>query len=118
MYGEDMELWRAERIARTETLRGMSYAQHESQLLISPLSKQVWMDAGDNRVRPTGKKGKFNHRNADIANGKIGLNESFKVSGQNLRFPRDTSLGATAGNVINCRCTVGYIDEEFEEFFQ
>jgi len=113
LYGDDMELWRAERIARTETLRGMSFAQHEAQKSISPLSKQEWIDSGDNRVRA----GKFNHRNVDIGNGKIGLNDAFSVSGQKMRFPRDTSLGASAGNVINCRCTVGFIDEEFEEFF-
>lgn len=118
LYGNDMTTWRAERIARTETLRGMSYAQQESQLKVSPLSKKVWIDAGDSRVRPTSAKGKFNHRNADLANGKIALKEAFRVSGQSLMFPRDTSIDATAGNVINCRCTVGYIDEEFESFFE
>jgi len=116
-YKGDMETWRAERIARTETLRGMSFAQHEAQLKVSPLSKQLWLDSGDSRVRKGSLKNPFNHRNVDIANGKIGLDQSFKVGGQTMRFPRDTSEGASAGNVVNCRCTVVFIDEEFTEFF-
>jgi len=32
----------------------------------------------------------------------------FIVDGQMLKFPRDTSLGATAKNVINCRCQASY----------
>ena len=31
-------------------------------------------------------------------------NAAFSVGGEDLRFPGDTSLGASAANVINCRC--------------
>ncbi len=34
------------------------------------------------------------------------INEPFDVGGERLMFPRDTSLGATAGNIINCRCSM------------
>jgi HK97 family phage portal protein len=117
VYDNDMTQWRSERIARTETLRGMSFASHESQKKIDPTAKQKWLTTHDDRTRPTSPKGEFNHRNVDMLNGNIGLNDFFRVSNEKLQFPRDSSLGASAGNVINCRCSVGYIDEEFAEFF-
>lgn len=36
------------------------------------------------------------------------INAAFQVMGQNLMFPGDTSLGASAKNVVQCRCTVGF----------
>jgi uncharacterized protein with gpF-like domain len=39
------------------------------------------------------------------ADGQIVLyNQPYIVGGERLRFPRDTSLGASMGNVANCRC--------------
>jgi hypothetical protein len=32
----------------------------------------------------------------------------FLVGGEQLNRPGDTSLGASAGNVINCRCSADY----------
>ena len=31
-------------------------------------------------------------------------NTAFAVGGESLRYPGDSTLGASAGNVINCRC--------------
>lgn len=36
------------------------------------------------------------------------LNEPFVVNGELLKVPRDRSLGASASNIINCRCSVQY----------
>lgn len=35
---------------------------------------------------------------------KVDFNAVYTVGGESLRYPGDTSLGATVGNVINCRC--------------
>ena len=59
-----------------------------------PVTKE-WVTVGDERVRDA-------HVAADSQ--VVGLNQPFEVGGQLLRWPGDTSLGATAGNVINCRC--------------
>lgn len=55
-----------------------------------------WVTVGDERVRDA-------HVAADSQ--VQTLNQAFTVGGQQLRWPGDTSLGATAGNVINCRCS-------------
>ncbi len=57
-----------------------------------------WVSQGDSRVRDGAV---FNHLNADF---QIRENGVFNVSGQTLRFPGDTSRGATAANVVKCRC--------------
>lgn len=61
----------------------------------SPVTKE-WVTVGDERVRQA-------HVFADSQ--VVTLNQPFTVGGQQLRWPGDTSLGASAGNVINCRCS-------------
>ena len=60
-----------------------------------PISKE-WVTVGDERVRQA-------HVIADSQ--EQSLNQPFTVGGEQLRWPGDTSLGASAGNVINCRCS-------------
>ena len=55
-----------------------------------------WVTVGDERVR-------LAHMSADSQ--EQTLNKAFDVGGQSLRWPGDTSLGASAANVINCRCS-------------
>jgi len=61
----------------------------------TPVAKE-WVTVGDERVREA-------HVLADSQT--MTLNAPFQVGGELLRWPGDTSLGATAGNVINCRCS-------------
>lgn len=61
----------------------------------SPVTKE-WVTVGDERVRQA-------HVFADSQ--EVTLNLPFSVGGEQLRWPGDTSLGASAGNVINCRCS-------------
>jgi hypothetical protein len=56
---------------------------------------EFWISMGDNIVRGS-------HIAADGQKKEGGV---FTVQGQSLRFPGDTSLGATANNVIGCRCS-------------
>lgn len=63
---------------------------------------KVWTSILDNRTRT----GEFNHVEADGQ--EVPTNEPFIVSGEELMFPGDTSLGASLGNVINCRCSANY----------
>lgn len=52
-----------------------------------------WFTVGDERVRPA-------HVAADSQT--RSLNKPFSVGGESLRWPGDTSLGASVGNVIRC----------------
>lgn len=65
-------------------------------------ARKRWMTMGDSKVRSFAKGDEFDHV---TANGQERmLNEAYIVSGQLLMYPGDTSLGASSGNVINCRC--------------
>lgn len=63
-------------------------------------TRKRWKTFGDSRVRST-------HREA--AGQTVPINEPFIVGGSQLMFPCDTSLGASAAEVVNCRCTVQYL---------
>lgn len=44
-----------------------------------------------------------------VADGQVkNINDPFIVDGERLMFPGDSSLGASAGNYINCRCSALY----------
>lgn len=66
-----------------------------------PKIRKEWVTAGDEIVRRP-PESKFNHVRADGQ--KVDIDEPFNVSGEQLKIPGDTSLGASLGNVINCRC--------------
>lgn len=58
-----------------------------------------WVTVGDEKVRQV-------HVSADSQT--VDLSKPFVVDGQLLRWPGDTALGASAGNVIHCRCSSIY----------
>lgn len=76
---------------------------------IEPVSDRVtiekfkeWHTRGDAEVRTA-------HRAADLQ--RRDFDEPFEVANESLNFPGDTSLGASAGNTINCRCSAIYLLE-------
>lgn len=74
---------------------------------------KVWTNQGDHVVRGAGSGDDFNHIVADEQ--KVLGGEPFLVSGENLWFPGDTSLGASVGNVVNCRCATRHDTKEIIE---
>lgn len=61
--------------------------------------EKEWHTRGDKEVRPA-------HRAVDFE--KIDAADLFTVGGERLAYPADSTHGATAGNVINCRCSAIY----------
>lgn len=62
---------------------------------------KIWSNLGDSLVRTSPQS----HLDAEQV---VPANKPFIVGGQQLRFPGDTSLGASLSNVINCRCSAIY----------
>lgn len=64
-----------------------------------PMNKR-WQTVGDDRVRPS-------HVLAGMG-APIALDATFQLAGGTLRFAGDVALGASLGEVINCRCSTNY----------
>jgi len=103
-YSNKLLRQRGETIARTETMKALSAGRHEAvaQLIENPNNdvqaqdiKVKWDSAGDGKVRLT-------HA---AANGQtVQYGDPFIVGGFSMLHPLDSSLGAPAEEVVNCRC--------------
>lgn len=93
--------WQALRIARTETTAAANNGAIQVGDVSGYVMEKEWISALDERTRTS----PFDHRQM---NGKrVGLNDKFNVSGQDLAYPGDPE--GSAGNVINCRCSVAVV---------
>ena len=99
---------RAEMIARTEVVGASNLGAHVGAAQVAEDTgltlRKVWLATPDARTRD-------HHAAADGQ--KRDMDEPFLVGGAQLQFPGDSSLGAPAAEVINCRCTQTYevVDE-------
>lgn len=91
----------AMRIARTETTATMNHGNHSARRSLN-IAKKEWITRADDRVRGGGTKDRYTHISSE---GQVRKNDKpFDVSGEQMLYPADSSLGASAGNVVNCRC--------------
>lgn len=91
----------AAKITEAEVLIGVVPNISMPNKIVVNVEKE-WFTVGDERVRPS-------HM---ISDGQVvDMNEPFVVGGELLNYPSDSSLGASAGNTINCRCT-SVVNEE------
>lgn len=93
---------RADTIARTETHGAANYGSDQAAKLTGLPLKREWIAAVDERTRPS-------HAEA-AGQDPVGMEEPFKVGDALLMYPGDPS--GPAGEVINCRCAVGYIVQD------
>jgi uncharacterized protein with gpF-like domain len=106
----DISKARARTIARTETHGAANYGANEAAKKNDLPMKREWLSAQDPRTRSTEDGDEFDHAGA---NGQlVGAEEPFliaKLSGgtEALMYPGDPS--GSAGNVINCRCALGFV---------
>ena len=91
---------RARSIARTEILTAQTTGQFGSDMKFAEedlLLGKVWRDSNDYpRVRDW-----HHHANGQFKE----FYEPFIVNGELLMYPRDSEMGASTNNVIQCRCT-------------
>jgi len=96
---------RALRVARTEIVAAANAGALASYQDSGVVEQQEWVTARDAFVRPAGQRGghMFNHVAAD---GQVrAIDKPFLVSGEKLMYPGDVSMGASPGNIVNCRCS-------------
>lgn len=60
---------------------------------------KTWKTFGDSKVRPSHKA---------VDGKRMPLDMPFTVGGYEMMFPNDSSLGAPAGEVVNCRCVLEF----------
>lgn len=99
--------WQSLRIARTEATAAANRAAYVAGQTSGVLMEKVWISATDNRTRRV-PRDKFDHLHMNgVA---VGQTENFVVRGKQgnelMLYPGDPK--GSAGNVIQCRCTVGF----------
>lgn len=102
-YRRNVLRYRGETIARTETLNAYRAGNMEGfrQLVDSGAVRndqirRIWSDTGDGRTRP--------HHMAMNTQEITGLDMPWNVNGSLMMFPGDVSMGASADQIVNCRC--------------
>lgn len=89
---------RAMFISECEANSILNYRQY-SKAVKAGKTKKKWIDVGDKRERKT---------HLEVGGTILPIDEPFSVGDSLLQFPKDTSLGASADEVVNCRCSIQY----------
>lgn len=102
-----INIYRAELIARTETTRAANQGAMLGAVSTGLMTMKEWISITDNRTRVI-PRDNYDHLHMD---GKTTpIDEPFTVPGLRtidiMEYPGDAN--ASAGNVCNCRCTVGF----------
>ena len=92
---KEIELWQARRIAQTETMIGLADAGDLAARSLEIPFLKTWAISGLGNTRET-------HESMDGET--VEDNESFKLIDCEMMYPHDSSLGAPAGEIINCAC--------------
>lgn len=90
---------RAMQISRTETVFASNTGRRAGAMATGLPIAKTWMTMDDPSVR---------HDHAMVDGQTRELNQPFLVGGEFMMFPSDYTMGATAGNIINCRCAEKY----------
>lgn len=89
---------RAMFISECEANSILNYRQY-AKAVKAGKTKKKWIDVGDKRERKT---------HLEVGGTILPIDEPFSVGDSLLQFPKDTSLGASADETVNCRCSIQY----------
>lgn len=89
---------RAMFISECEANSILNYRQY-SKAAKAGKTKKKWIDVGDKRERKT---------HLEVGGTTLPIDEPFSVGDSLLQFPKDVSLGASADEIVNCRCSIQY----------
>lgn len=89
---------RAMNIAANEANTIGNYREY-TRMVKQGYKYKTWITMNDDKVR---------HTHAESNGYKIGIFDSFRIGAFEMSFPRDYSLGASAEEIVNCRCSLKY----------
>lgn len=89
---------RAVNIAANEANTIGNYREY-TKMVKKGYKYKTWITMNDDKVR---------HTHAESNGYKIGIFDSFQIGASEMSFPRDYSLGASAEEIVNCRCSLKY----------
>ena len=89
---------RAMFISECEANSILNYRQY-SKAVKAGKTKKKWIDVGDKRERKT---------HLEVGGTILPIDEPFSVGDSLLQFAKDVSLGASADEIVNCRCSIQY----------
>ena len=93
----DLSRKRSARIARTETHNAATSAIYETMKFKRvPIRTKTWWTARDEKVRPTHQA---------VHGVVVAFDQPFYVGDSSLMFAGDTSMGAGAEEIVDCRCS-------------
>ena len=98
----DDEYWTSEKRAKviaSEDANTIMNAQEYQTSVDAGFKNKQWLSMKDERVRPT---------HVEVDDEVMPIDEPFVVGSSLMMFPRDTSLGASADEIVNCRCSTVY----------
>lgn len=90
---------RALTIGRTEVHAAANYGSLIAAAEVRVPMNKIWVAVGDAHTRDT-------HRSAQGQ--RASLADPFRVGGYSLMHPGDSSMGAPAHEIVNCRCVTSY----------
>ena len=94
-YLGTLERWQCRRIAQTESMVGMAEAAEAAAKTLGIRYTKQWCISGLGNTRPS-------HELMDGVT--VDEDEPFVLPGGMMMYPHDTSMGADAGEIINCAC--------------
>lgn len=89
----------ADFLAENETCQSSNYGMWGGAASLGVTMNKVWSAVGDAKTRDW---------HAAMDGVAVGLEEAFDVDGEQMMFPMDDSMGASARNIYNCRCLIYY----------
>lgn len=89
---------RAMFISECEANSILNYRQYSKAVKAGKTNKK-WIDVGDKRERKT---------HLEVGGTTLPIDEPFSVGDSLLQFPKDTSLGASSDEIVNCQCSIQY----------
>lgn len=99
---------RSEVIARTEVISASNLGARAGALSTGLPLERHWITSRDGRVRGLDPKDATDHAAMEGQTRAMAVPYDEPRTGEQLMFPGDTSLGAGAANVIQCRCVEGF----------